>query len=107
MLLLILGFGLALTGAAGASHAQTIRGAGARPCGEWQRARAGGGRAFEAEQWALGYLSATNAGLRVGANIRILDETAIFAGIDQYCGGHPKEMLWNAVRVLAASPHSA
>jgi hypothetical protein len=81
--------------------AQTIRGAGARPCGEWSQARNGGGRDFEGEQWALGYVSAVTA---LGGAGRSVDEPALFAALDGYCGAHADEMLWVAVKaVLGAS----
>ena len=88
-----------------AAQAQTVRGAGARPCAEWNQARVGGGRAFEAEQWALGYLSGLNAGGagKPSSVFRVLDERGAFAGIDAYCTRHPTEMLWNAVRSVTAA----
>ena len=86
--------------------AQTIRGVGARPCAEWLQARGDNGRDFEAEQWTLGYLSGANAA-REGALFRATDEKAIFASVDAYCGAHPQDMLWNAVKSVLATPHGA
>ena len=87
-----------------AARAQTVRGAGARPCTDWSQARGSGGRAFEAEQWMLGYMSGVNfaAGPRQGNVFRILDEKGAFAAVDAYCSQHPSEMLWNALKSAMA-----
>ena len=87
--------------------AQTIRGVGARPCADWLQARKGGGRDFEAEQWALGYLSAVNVAQRGSGLFHGLDAGGIFAGIDSYCGGHPGDMLWNAVKAVTPASRGA
>ena len=93
----------------GAPRAQTVRGAGARPCAEWTQARRGGGRDFEAEQWALGYLSGVNAGAsaRQASLFRMFDEKSVFATIDGYCTAHPADMLWIAVRSMMQAAHGA
>ena len=79
--------------------AQTVRGLGARPCGDWTQARQSGGRDFEAEQWALGYISAVSAGRADNAGaFRNPDERTVFSGIDSFCSAHPGDMLWNAVK---------
>jgi hypothetical protein len=80
--------------------AQTIRGVGARPCTDWVQARRGGGRDFEAEQWALGYLS--GATVATGGRTGVADEKTIFTSIDGYCGAHTGDALWLAVRAFAA-----
>ncbi len=91
------------------AQAQTIRGAGARPCAEWNQARRGGGRDFEAQQWTLGYISAvtvTNAAATRGL-LRATDEKGTFAAIDGYCATHPNDMLWSAVKSALAASHGA
>ncbi len=98
---------LILLAAASPCGAQTIRGVGARPCAEWVQARGDNGRDFEAEQWALGYLSGANAATKTGALFRATDEKAIFTTIDAYCGAHPQDMLWNAVKSVLVMPHGA
>ncbi len=91
------------------SYAQTIRGAGARPCQDWSLARRSGGRAFEAEQWTLGYMSAINAAGRGGPGGLFGGgaEKAAFAAIDTYCTSHPDDMLWNAVKAALSTSHGA
>ena len=93
----------------GAARAQTVRGAGARPCADWTQARRGGGRDFEAEQWTLGYLSGLNAGARARQTslFRVLDENGAFAAIDSYCAVHPTDMLWTAVKSALTAAHGA
>ena len=98
---------LALTLPSAPAHAQTIRGAGARPCTEWLQARTGNGRDFEAEQWALGYLSAVSAATPERGVLRAADQKTIFAGMDTYCGAHRQDMLWNAVKSVLAVQHGA
>ncbi len=90
-------------------QAQTVRGAGARPCAEWSQARRGGGRAYEAEQWTLGYISAVNAGIggRSGSLLSAGAEKATFAAIDAFCVSHPDEMLWNAIKSALSTSHGA
>jgi hypothetical protein len=87
--------------------AQTIRGAGARPCSDWVQARTGNGHDYEAEQWALGYLSGVNASTRSQPAFRNTDEKTIFTGLDGYCGVHRQDMLWDAVKSVLATPHGA
>jgi hypothetical protein len=84
---------------AGTAGAQTIRGAGGRPCTDWVQARRGGGRDFEAEQWALGYLS--GVAVTAGSRASVPEEKAVFTSIDRYCTAHEGESLWLAVRALA------
>jgi hypothetical protein len=90
-------------------HAQTIRGAGARPCAEWSQARRGGGRDFDAEQWTLGYISAITATNAPGARslLHTTDEKGIFAAIGGYCAMHPDDMLWHAVKSALAAANGA
>jgi len=85
---------------AGIARAQMIRGAGGRPCADWVQARRGGGRDFEAEQWALGYLS--GAAVAAGSHASVPEEKTIYASIDGYCGAHEADPLWLAVRAFAA-----
>ncbi len=87
--------------------AQTIRGVGGRPCADWVQARAGNGHDYEAEQWALGYISGVNASTRGQGAFRNMDEKTIFTGLDSYCAAHQRDMLWNAVRSVLATPHGA
>ena len=88
--------------------AQTIRGAGARLCAEWNQARQGGGRAFEAEQWALGYLSAVNAASAGKAQPLSRDaEQAAFASMDGFCRAHPDALIWAALKTAALPAHGA
>ncbi len=82
----------------GVALAQTIRGVGARPCAEWVQARHGGGRDFEAEQWALGYLSGVATAAGGGASVP--DEKPVFISIDSYCSAHAGDKLWLAVRAF-------
>ena len=93
--------------AGGSAGAQTIRGAGARPCADWVQARTGNGHDYEAEQWALGYMSGVNASLRGQGAIRSADEKAIFTGLDGYCAAHRQDMLWDAVKAVLATPRGA
>jgi hypothetical protein len=86
---------------------QTIRGAGARPCADWVQARAGNGHDYEAEQWALGYMSGVNAVTKGQGIFRNTDGRTIFAGLDSYCGAHRQDMFWNAVKSVIATPHGA
>ena len=90
----------------GGAFAQSIRGAGARPCADWVQARRGGGRDFEAEQWVLGYMSGVNAD-RGGSVFRTVDERTIMAGVDAYCDGHAGDMLWNAVKAVLGTNRGA
>jgi hypothetical protein len=85
-------------------RAQSIHGAGARPCGDWTQARTDGGRDFEGEQWALGYVSAVTL---AGGTGRGLDQAALFSGVDAYCAAHPDEMLWSAVKAVLGSTHGS
>ncbi len=80
--------------------AQTIRGAGGRPCTDWVQARRGGGRDFAAEQWALGYLS--GQAVQAGGAASVPDEKTLFVSIDGYCGGHRGDAVWLAVRAFGA-----
>ena len=86
------------------AQGQTVRGAGARPCAEWSQARRGGGRAFEAEQWTLGYMSALNVAVagHQGGMFRLLDEKSTFSAVDLYCAQHPTDMVWSAVKSAVA-----
>jgi hypothetical protein len=103
---LILSACLALPGTA---SSQTIRGAGARPCTEWSLARRDGGRDYEAEQWALGYVSgaAASQSIKGGRQLQAPAESALFADLDTYCAAHPAVMLWTALVAVAATPHGA
>jgi hypothetical protein len=97
-MMLRLGLALLIALPFGAVRAQTVRGAGARPCADWVQARRGGGRDFEAEQWALGYLS----GAAVATGASVPDEKTVFTSIDGYCGAHEGDPLWLAVRAVTA-----
>ena len=100
---------LALTLPAFAASSQTIRGAGARPCSDWNLARRDGGRDFEAEQWALGYVSGVTASLAT-KNVRqasVPDEKTLFADLDTACKAHADIMLWNALVTVIAAAHGA
>jgi hypothetical protein len=105
---LLLSGSLLLFGALDHAHAQTIRGAGARPCAEWSRARTGGGRDYEGEQWTLGYVSAVTVDAqRPRGQNGATDPRTVFAGIDVYCAAHPDDMLWDALKAILATQHGA
>ncbi len=73
------------------SWAVTIRGM--TGCGEWVKERKEArARAWQSEQWLMGYLSGASAGLGVefwkkGGNT--LDSESVFLWMDNYCRANP------------------
>jgi hypothetical protein len=72
-------------------------GQGASSCGTWSAARRNQ-YAFGYEQWVWGFLS--GVGFQGGANgvnpLNGVDADAVWGWIDNYCQGHPLELLASA-----------
>jgi hypothetical protein len=102
----VLGLALAICQCANLS-AQTIRGAGARPCNDWSRSRVGGGHFFDAEEWVLGYLTGNRVSQHVAPGIEEADQKGVFQSIDAFCTAHPTAMIWQAIKDSALLSHGS
>src|SRR5271165_3427144 len=87
----------------------TIYGSGTSSCGNWVtvRSKKKSGTTTNQEQWLLGFLTAFN-GVGRGTNdiAEGTDLDGLFVWIDNYCKGHPLEMLASAAGQLVVEIRS-
>ncbi len=97
--------GLAISTAAGAADKfgrYTTFGAGNNSCESWLSEREKGDpRAWELQQWLLGYVSAYNNWVHVGQNVAGgTNAKGMFTWIDTYCADRPRDRLATVVEEL-------
>ena len=75
-----------------------VRGAGAESCGTWE-SDLGSNAALQDHNWVLGYLSgrAFESGIDI---LRTTDYQAMVQWMNNYCAGHPLDMIAQAADVL-------
>ena len=80
----------------------TTFGAGNNNCESWQKEREKGDpRAWQLQQWLLGYVSAYNNWVHKGRNVADgTNASGMFAWIDKYCADRPRDMLATVVEEL-------
>ena len=97
--------GLSISAAAGAADklgSYTTFGAGNNTCESWLKERGKGEpRAWQLQQWLLGYVSAYNNWVHKGQNVADgTNAKGMFAWIDKYCADRPRDMLATVVEEL-------
>lgn len=97
--------GLAISAAAGAadkSGSYTAFGAGNNTCESWLKERGKGEpRAWQLQQWLLGYVSAYNNWVHKGQNVADgSNAKEMFAWVDEYCADRSRDMLATVVEEL-------
>ena len=97
--------GLSISAAAVAadkSGSYTTFGAGNNTCESWLKEREKGEpRAWQLQQWLLGYVSAYNNWVHKGQNVADgTDAKGMFVWIDKYCADRPRDMLATVVEEL-------
>ncbi len=97
--------GLSISAAAVAadkSGSYTTFGAGNNTCESWMTERGKGEpRAWQLQQWLLGYVSAYNNWVHKGQNVANgTNAKEMFAWIDKYCADRPRDMLATVVEEL-------
>ena len=97
--------GLSISAAAGAADEEgryTTFGAGNKTCESWRVEREKGEpRAWQLQQWLLGYVSAYNNWVHKGRNVADgTNAKGMFAWIDKYCADRPRDLLATVVEEL-------
>ncbi len=97
--------GLAISTAAVAADKlgrYTTFGAGNNSCESWLKEReTGDPRAWELQQWLLGYVSAYNNWMHAGQNVADgTNAKGMFAWVDKYCADRSRDMLATVVEVM-------
>lgn len=97
--------GLAISTAAGAADKlgrYTTFGAGNNSCESWQKEREkGDSRAWQLQQWLLGYVSAYNNWVHTGQNVANgTNAKGMFTWVDKYCADRPRDILATVVEEL-------
>lgn len=89
-----------LSGAPGAVY--TAVGERSGSCENWTAARRAQ-RAFELEQWILGFLSGVGFDAVDGTDpLKLLGTDAVFVWIDNHCLGHPFDRITNAAAAFVS-----
>ncbi len=97
--------GLAISTAAAAADKlgrYTTFGAGNNSCESWQKEREkGDSRAWQLQQWLLGYVSAYNNWVHTGQNVADgTNAKEMFTWVDKYCADRPRDGLATVVEEL-------
>ena len=89
-----------LSGAPGAVY--TAVGEGTGSCEKWTAARRTH-KAFELEQWMLGFLSGVGFDAVDGTDpLKLLGTDVVFVWIDNYCLGHPLDRITKAAAAFVS-----